>query len=75
MTSPTPARRHYVLIFVLSLALLMLEIATARVLSVALLSHYAFVAISLAMFGLGLSGADRLSASRPLHAPTGSTRS
>jgi hypothetical protein len=50
-----PARRHYVLIFVLSLSLLMLEIATARILSVALLSHYAFVAISLAMFGLGLS--------------------
>jgi spermidine synthase len=53
--SLTPARRHYVLIFVLSLALLMLEIATARILSVVLLSHYAFVAISLAMFGLGLS--------------------
>ncbi|HSP97267.1 MAG TPA: hypothetical protein VL049_08495, partial [Candidatus Dormibacteraeota bacterium] len=50
-----PARRHYAAIFVLSLALLMLEIAFARVLSVALLSHYAFVAISLAMFGLGLA--------------------
>ena len=70
MTSPTPARRHYVLIFVLSLALLMLEIATARILSVVLLSHYAFVAISLAMFGLGLSALivyllpDRFSADR-----------
>lgn len=53
--SLTPAKRHYALIFVLSLSLLMLEIATARILSVALLSHYAFVAISLAMFGLGLS--------------------
>lgn len=37
------------------MALLMLEIAIARVLSVALFSHFAFVAISLAMFGTGLS--------------------
>jgi spermidine synthase len=50
-----PARRHYGAVFVLSLCLLMLEIAVARILSVALLSHYAFVAVSLAMFGLGLS--------------------
>ena len=49
-----PAPRHYVAIFILSLALLALEISTARVLSVALFSHYAFVAVSLAMFGLGL---------------------
>ena len=32
------------------------ELATARVLSVALPSHYAFVAISVAMFGIGLGG-------------------
>src|SRR5215813_13684163 len=51
-----PSRRHYGAVFVLSLSLLMLEIAVARVLSVAFFSHYAFVAISLAMFGLGLSG-------------------
>jgi spermidine synthase len=37
------------------MALLMLEIAVARILSVALFSHFAFVAISLAMFGTGLS--------------------
>jgi SAM-dependent methyltransferase len=49
-----PAPRHYAAIFILCLALLALEIATARVLSVALFSHYAFVAVSLAMFGLGL---------------------
>ncbi|HSP95638.1 MAG TPA: hypothetical protein VL049_00140, partial [Candidatus Dormibacteraeota bacterium] len=49
-----PAPRHYLAIFILSLALLALEISTARVLSVVLLSHYAFVAVSLAMFGLGL---------------------
>jgi len=38
------------------MAILVLEITVARILSVALFSHYAFVAISLAMFGLGLSG-------------------
>jgi len=54
--SPRPTRRHYLAIFVLSLAILMLEITVARILSVVLFSHYAFVAISLAMFGLGLSG-------------------
>ena len=52
--SLTPVRRHYGLIFIVSLLLLMLETSTARVLSVSLHSHYAFVAISLAMFGLGL---------------------
>ena len=43
-------------VFFVSLSLLMLEITVARILTVALYSHYAFVAISLAMFGLGLSG-------------------
>lgn len=51
-----PARRHYLAVGIVSMALLTLEITVARVLSVALSSHYAFVAISLAMFGLGLSG-------------------
>ena len=51
-----PRGRHYLAVFVLSLAVLMLEILFARVLSVALFSHFAFVAVSLAMFGLGLSG-------------------
>ena len=49
-----PAARHYAAIFVLALTVLALEITVARVLSVALLSHYAFVAVSLAMFGIGL---------------------
>jgi hypothetical protein len=51
-----PARRHYGAVLTLSLALLTLEIVVARVLSVALASHYALVAVSLAMFGIGLSG-------------------
>lgn len=54
--TPMPGRRHYLAIFFVSLSLLMLEITIARMLTVALFSHYAFVAISLAMFGLGLSG-------------------
>jgi hypothetical protein len=51
-----PRGRHYLAVFLLSLAVLMLEIAYARILSVALFSHYAFVAVSLAMFGIGVSG-------------------
>jgi spermidine synthase len=42
--------------FVLSLSILMLEIAVARMFSVAMLSHFAFVAISLAMFGIAGGG-------------------
>ncbi|HEY2773493.1 MAG TPA: class I SAM-dependent methyltransferase [Candidatus Binatia bacterium] len=56
MSHPLPQRRHYLAVFFASLSLLMLEITVARMLTVALFSHYAFVAISLAMFGLGLSG-------------------
>lgn len=51
-----PQRRHYLAVFFVSLALLMLEITVARLFTVAFYSHYAFVAVSLAMFGLGLSG-------------------
>jgi len=51
-----PERRHYAVLFGASMGVLMLELSFARTLSVALLSHYAFVAISLAMFGLGLAG-------------------
>ena len=51
-----PQRRHYLAVFLLSMALLQLEIAVARIMSVALFSHYAFVAVSLAMCGLGVSG-------------------
>ncbi len=54
--SSLPQRRHYLAVFLVSLSLLMLEITVARILTVALFSHYAFVAISLAMFGIGLSG-------------------
>jgi spermidine synthase len=56
MTTAAPQRRHYITVFLLSMALLQLEIAVARIMSVALFSHYAFVAVSLAMCGLGISG-------------------
>src|SRR5204862_6478042 len=51
-----PRPRHYAALFVVSACLMIQELATARVLSVALPSHYAFVAISVAMFGIGLGG-------------------
>ena len=43
-------------IFALSLAILVLQIALTRLLSVVLWYHFAFVAISLAMLGLALAG-------------------
>lgn len=52
----SPSKRHYAAMFLVSLCLLVLEISFARLLSVALSAGYAFVAISMAMFGLGLSG-------------------
>lgn len=55
MTEAIPSSRHYAAIFLISFCLLVLEIAFARLLSVVMVSHYAFVAISMAMFGLGLS--------------------
>jgi spermidine synthase len=55
MMDATPSRKHYAAIFLISFCLLVLEISFARLLSVIMVSHYAFVAISMAMFGLGLS--------------------
>jgi hypothetical protein len=43
-------------IFVISLSLLMFEIALTRIFSVMFTYHYAFLAISLALFGLGMGG-------------------
>src|SRR5262245_33582777 len=47
---------HYVGIFLLSLATLMLELALTRVLSVALWYHFGFLIISTALLGFGASG-------------------
>ena len=52
--SPTPSPRPatYVGIFFVALATLMYEILLTRIFSVTMLYHFAFVALSLAMFGM-----------------------
>jgi len=47
--------RHHVAIAALSLAVLLFEVLVTRILSVTLSYHFAFLAISLAMMGLGAS--------------------
>ena len=48
--------RHYVGIFLLSFAALLLELSLTRVFSVALWHHYGFLIISTALLGFGSSG-------------------
>src|SRR5438045_8751959 len=56
----SPAERigghHYLGIFLLSLATLLLELSLTRVLSVALWYHFGFLVISTALLGFGASG-------------------
>src|SRR5436309_8289005 len=52
---PAPGR-EYVAIALASAAVMLYEIAVTRVLSVVLWYHFAFLAISLAMLGLGAPG-------------------
>ena len=47
---------HYLGIFLLSLATLLLELSLTRVLSVALWYHFGFLVISTALLGFGASG-------------------
>jgi MFS family permease len=58
--SPEPPReihrRHYVGIFLLAFATLLLELALTRVLSVTLWYHFGFLVISTALLGFGVSG-------------------
>jgi hypothetical protein len=49
-------RRHFVGLFLLSLATLLLELALTRVLSVSLWYHFGFLVISTALLGFGASG-------------------
>jgi hypothetical protein len=49
-------KRHYVGIFLFSLATLLLELSLTRVLSVALWYHFGFLIISTALLGFGASG-------------------
>jgi len=48
--------RHYVGIFLLSFATLLLELSLTRVLSVAMFYHFGFLVISTALLGFGVSG-------------------
>ena len=50
------SRRHYVGIFCLSFATLLLELALTRVLAVASWYHFGFLIISMALLGFGTSG-------------------
>src|SRR2546423_8552389 len=52
----TIASRHYLGIFLFSLATLLLELSLTRVLSVALWYHFGFLVISTALLGFGTSG-------------------
>src|SRR6478672_719499 len=55
-TSETIGRHHYLGIFLLSLATLLLELSLTRVLSAALWYHFGFLVISTALLGFGMSG-------------------
>lgn len=51
-----PTRRIYFATFLISASILMLELVLTRIFSVKLYYHYAFMVISLALFGSGASG-------------------
>src|SRR6516162_4113081 len=54
MTSPS--RRHLVGVALISATLLMTELALTRIFSVVMYYHFAFLAISIALFGVSASG-------------------
>ncbi|MBU0707564.1 hypothetical protein KKG41_04295 [Patescibacteria group bacterium] len=49
-------KRLYLGIFLTGMSILMLEVAITRILSVILFYHFAFLVVSLALLGIGLSG-------------------
>jgi predicted membrane-bound spermidine synthase len=53
---PSPASRRFAGVFCVSLATLMLELTLTRLFSATMFYHFAFLAISLALFGSGASG-------------------
>jgi len=53
---PPTGRKAYVAIALVSAAVMLYEIAITRILSVVLWYHFAFLAVSLAMLGLGVPG-------------------
>ncbi len=54
--SPAPTRHDLAAVACLSSALLMTELALTRIFSVVMYYHFAFLAISIALFGLSASG-------------------
>jgi spermidine synthase len=54
--SPQPSRRHLVAVAAVAAALLITELALTRIFSVIMYYHFAFLAISIALFGLSASG-------------------
>ena len=75
--SPTPRQgghpyRRYAALFAISAASLMFELALTRVYAVAQGHHFAFMAIAMALLGIGLSGA-LLAAAAPLRNARAST--
>ncbi len=66
MTSETPAPRHLAAVALTSATLLMTELALTRIFSVIMYYHFAFLAISIALFGISASGVLTYVARRPL---------
>ena len=54
--SPTHWREVYLCVFLTTLATLLLELSLTRIFSVVFYYHFAFLAISIALFGLGIGG-------------------
>jgi hypothetical protein len=54
--SPTHWRELYLCVFLTTLATLLLELSLTRIFSVVFYYHFAFLAISIALFGLGIGG-------------------
>jgi hypothetical protein len=53
---PAPSARHFAGVALISATLLMTELALTRIFSVIMYYHFAFLAISIALFGLSASG-------------------
>src|SRR3982751_3195555 len=56
MTSDAPSGRHLAGVALVSATLLMTELALTRIFSVVMYYHFAFLAISIALFGVSASG-------------------
>jgi hypothetical protein len=71
--SAAPAPRHLAGVALISSTLLMTELALTRIFSVTMYYHFAFLAISIALFGVSASGVFAYSARRRLARVDGGT--